>query len=95
MAYAETQARRAHALDAEIALAHHDLRKPVLAPAADHLCAETGLIPPTSAQGLGSPRPHLRRDWAHPAHICAGTGLASCRLRTPYGSQAAALWEQR
>jgi hypothetical protein len=25
---------------------------------------------------LGSPRPHLRRDWAHPAHICAGTGLA-------------------
>jgi hypothetical protein len=23
---------------------------------------------------LGSPRPHLRRDWAHPAHICAGTG---------------------
>jgi hypothetical protein len=37
--------------------------------------------------GLGSPRPHLRWDWAHPAHICAwdwahpahicaGTGLA-------------------
>ena len=25
---------------------------------------------------MGSPRPHLRRDWAHPAHICAGTGLA-------------------
>ncbi len=23
---------------------------------------------------LGSPRPHLRQDWAHPAHICAGTG---------------------
>ena len=55
MAYAEAQAQRAHALDAEIALAHHDLRKPVLAPAADHLCAGTGLTPPTSAPGLGSP----------------------------------------
>jgi hypothetical protein len=30
---------------------------------------------PTSALGLGSPLPHLRRDWAHPCHICAGTGL--------------------
>ncbi len=29
----------------------------------------------TSAPGLGSPRPHLRRGWAHPAYICAGTGL--------------------
>jgi hypothetical protein len=49
--------------------------------------AGTGLTPPTSALGLGSPRPHLRWDWAHPAHICAwdwahpahicaGTGLA-------------------
>ena len=35
--------------------------------------------PPTSAPGLGSPRPHLHRDWAHPcahlhrdwAHPCA------------------------
>ena len=26
---------------------------------------------PTSAPGLGSPQPHLRRDWAHPALICA------------------------
>jgi hypothetical protein len=25
--------------------------------------------------GHGTPRPHLRRDWAHPGHICAGTGL--------------------
>ena len=30
----------------------------------------------TSAPGLGSPLPHLRRDWARPYHICAGTGLA-------------------
>ena len=22
------------------------------------------------------PQPHLRRDWAHPIHICTGTGLA-------------------
>jgi hypothetical protein len=40
-----------------------------------HIGAGTGLTPPTSAPGLGSPRPHLRRDWAHPAHICARTGL--------------------
>ena len=33
-----------------------------------------GLTPPTSAPGLGSRLPHLRRDWAHPSHICAGTG---------------------
>ncbi len=30
----------------------------------------------TSAPGLGSPRPHLHRNWAHPSHICTGTGLA-------------------
>ena len=29
-----------------------------------HICAGTGLIPPTSAPGLGSPLPHLRRDRA-------------------------------
>jgi hypothetical protein len=28
----------------------------------------------TSALGLGSSLPHLRRDWAHPCHICTGTG---------------------
>ena len=41
----------------------------------------TGLANPpswisgTSAPGLGSPHPHLRLDWAHPTHICVGTGL--------------------
>jgi hypothetical protein len=35
------------------------------------LCAGTGLNPPTSAPGLGSPRPRLRRDLAHPAHVCS------------------------
>ena len=34
-----------------------------------------GLTPATFAQGLGPPRPHLLLDWAHPSHICAGTGL--------------------
>jgi hypothetical protein len=34
-----------------------------------------GSPPPTSAPGPGSPLPHLRRDQAHPAHICAGTRL--------------------
>ncbi len=52
-----------------------------------HLCTGTGLTPSTSAPGLGSPRPPLHRDWAHPrpasaaglgsppASICTGTGL--------------------
>ena len=31
----------------------------------------------TPAPGLGSPLPRLRRDWAHPCHACAGTGLAA------------------
>jgi hypothetical protein len=35
----------------------------------------TGLNPPTSAPRLGSPLPHLHRDWAHPGHIRTGTGL--------------------
>ena len=36
--------------------------------------------PTTSAPGLGSPLPHLRQDWAHPCHICAGTGAHSCHI---------------
>jgi hypothetical protein len=59
-----------------------------------HICTRTGLAPAasatgpgaTSAPGLGSPPPHLHRDWARPlphlhqdrappAHICTGTGL--------------------
>jgi hypothetical protein len=31
----------------------------------------------TSAPGLGSPQPLMHRDWAHPCHICTGTGLTS------------------
>jgi hypothetical protein len=45
---------------------------------AAHICAGTALAPPTSAPGLGSPRPHLRRDWAHPSHICTETCLVFC-----------------
>ena len=41
-----------------------------------HICNKTGLTPPTSAPGLGSPLPHLHRDLAHRCHICTGTGLA-------------------
>jgi hypothetical protein len=40
-----------------------------------HICTGTGLTPATSAPGLGSPLPHLHRDWARPCHICTRTGL--------------------
>ena len=35
-----------------------------------HICAGTGLIPATSAPGLGSLLPHLLQDWAHRCRIC-------------------------
>jgi hypothetical protein len=35
--------------------------------------AGTGLILPTSAPGLGPPRPHLRWDWARPSRVCTVT----------------------
>ena len=38
-----------------------------------------GLAAATTAPGLGSPLPYLHRDWAHPCHICTGTGA---HLRT-------------
>ena len=31
-------------------------------------------------------RPHLRRDWAHPCHICAGTGRPPLPTRAGLGS---------
>ena len=40
------------------------------------ICFLIGLAAATSASGLGSPLPHLRRDCAQPCHIHAGTGLA-------------------
>jgi hypothetical protein len=42
--------------------------------AQSHLQLAARYAPATSAAGLGSPLPHLRRDWARPCHICAGTG---------------------
>ncbi len=30
--------------------------------------------------GMGPPLPHLRRDGAHPRHICAGTGLTPAHI---------------
>jgi hypothetical protein len=44
-------------------------------------------FPPTSAPGLGSPNPHLRRDWAQPpCHICTRTGLTPPASATGLGS---------
>jgi hypothetical protein len=46
-----------------------------------HICSGTG---PTArlfvSLGLGSPLPHLHRDWARPRHICTGTGLGPASL---------------
>jgi hypothetical protein len=40
----------------------------------------------TSAPGLGSPLPHLPRDWTHPSNICTGTGLAAATSAPGLGS---------
>ncbi len=50
------------------------------------ICARSGLTRPTSAPGLGSPPPHLRRDCAHPCHICTGTALTCEAIPSPRGS---------
>jgi hypothetical protein len=53
-------------------------------PPTDRAAASTGrgstpyarAFDPSSPSGRLLPiLPHLRRDWAHPCHICAGTGL--------------------
>ena len=41
---------------------------------------------PTSAPGLGSSLRHLRRYWAYPCHICAGTGLTPATSAPGLGS---------
>jgi hypothetical protein len=38
-------------------------------------CIRIALAAATSTPGLGSPLPHLRRDRAHPSHICTATRL--------------------
>ena len=40
----------------------------------------------TSAPGLRSPLPHLRRDWAHPCRICTGTALTPATSAPGLGS---------
>jgi hypothetical protein len=40
-----------------------------------HIRIGTRLTSATSAPGLGSPLPHLHRDWAHPCHIRTGTDV--------------------
>ena len=45
-----------------------------------HVCTGTGLTPASSAPGLGSPLPPLRRGWAHRCHICTGTGLTPAHM---------------
>jgi hypothetical protein len=47
--------------------------RPIAAPGS----RSAGQALPSLESGLGSPRPHLHWDWAHPAHICTGTGLVS------------------
>ena len=51
-----------------------------------HPHARVGRTAATSAPGLGSPLPHLRRDWAHPCHICARTGLTPATSAPGLGS---------
>jgi hypothetical protein len=58
----------------ELAMASCENRDKLLA--IDRLVAVSPNASATSAPGLGSPLPHLLRDWARPGHICAGTGLA-------------------
>jgi hypothetical protein len=56
----------------------------VTVPAWDTMPWDT--TPATSAPGLGSPLPHLRRDWARPCHICTWTGLSSATSAPGLGS---------
>ncbi len=53
---------------------------------AAHTAGRRARCDPTSAPRLGSPLPHLRRDWAHPCHICAGTGLTPATSAPGLGS---------
>jgi hypothetical protein len=58
----------------------HSNRQPPPAPPAvrKRPCTASGLVPATSAPGLGSCLPHLHRDSARACHICTETRLAPC-----------------
>jgi hypothetical protein len=49
-----------------------------------------GLTPPTSAPGLGSPRPDLRRDWARPPTSAPGLGSPRPRLHRDWADPSCA-----
>ena len=49
-------------------------------------CASDALVDIDGAVGLGSPLPHLRRDWAQPCHICTATGLTPAPSAPRLGS---------
>ncbi len=51
-----------------------------------HICAGTGLTPPTSAPGLDTPCPRLRRDPAPRCHIQARTGAHRCHIQARTGA---------
>ncbi len=54
-------------------------------PGAAESVVEVDMVAPPTL-GLGSPLPHLRRDWAHPCHIGAGTGLTPPTFAPGLGS---------
>ena len=49
---------------------------------ASHICAGTGLR-----------QPHLCRDWAHPSHTCARTGLTPCHICAGTGLRQPVEWD--
>ena len=82
----EWRARLAHRAHREPSRSRRSLARPLpsaeptCAPicfcgVAQHCTAPHSARRSTSAPGLGSRLPHLYRDWAHPCHICTGTGL--------------------
>jgi hypothetical protein len=50
---------------------------------------------PSLESGLGSPRPHLHRDWAHPAHICTGTCFVRASAAPLQASSRWSAWSGR
>jgi hypothetical protein len=75
--------RRLH--DAQHALSNCEVGSPC------HICTGTRLALPPLHRDWGSPAPHLRWDWAHPARICTATAgrparrahqVGGCRART-------------
>ena len=65
--------RRVQGMERTYRISQRDLVKQAPAPPA-HICSGTGLTPATSAPGLGSFLPHLRRDLLRPSRpnpLCA------------------------